>query len=118
MIFEWDEEPDPEYGDKVATLNDAFRTTFIGGTVVVTAGIMALDAATQAEVVAAVKTFDAFTGDNDPWGEHDMGAFEVEGQRIFFKLDYFDLTRSRYSPDPRDASITERVLTIMLAEEY
>ena len=79
---------------------------------------MALNAETQDKVVAAVKTFDAFTEGNDPWGEHDMGAFDVEGQRIFFKLDYFDLTRSRHSPDPRDATITERVLTIMLAEEY
>ena len=79
---------------------------------------MALNAETQDKVVAAVKTFDAFTEDNDPWGEHDMGAFEVEGQRIFFRLDYFDLTRSRHSPDPRDTAITERVLTIMLAEEY
>jgi hypothetical protein len=37
--------------------------------------------------------------DNDPHGEHDFGAFEHEGQRIFWKIDY-------YAPD-MDARIKE-----------
>ena len=104
--------------DKIRSLNDTFRKTMVGGTVVVTAGIMALDPTMQQKIIDAVKVFDAFTEDNDPWGEHDMGAFEVDGHRVFFKLDYYDLTRSRHSDDPTDPSKTERVLTIMLAEEY
>jgi hypothetical protein len=28
--------------------------------------------------------FDAFTEDDDPWGEHDFGAFDHEGERIFW----------------------------------
>ena len=39
-------------------------------------------------------------------------------ERIFFKLDYYDLTRSMLSDDPADPSQTERVMTIMLASEY
>jgi hypothetical protein len=47
-----------------------------------------------------------------------FGSFEVEGETIFFKIDYFDKSLTHHSPDPSDPSVTERVITIMLAEEY
>ena len=117
---------DPESSAKVRQLNDAFRRTLTGGTVLMTAGMVALGADAQAEVLAKVQAFDAFNADNDPWAEHDPGSkagasfgeIEVAGDRIFFKLDYFDLTRAHHSSDPADPDVTERVLTIMLASEY
>ena len=42
----------------------------------------------------------------------------VEGERLLFKIDYFDRSLTGHSADPADPSITTRVLTIMLAEEY
>ena len=66
-----------------------------------------------------VRDFDNFTEENDPYGEHDFGAFEVEGVgRIFFKVDYYDTDYSGGSDDPTDLEKTRRVLTVMLAEEY
>jgi len=57
-----------------------------------------------------------------PWpgarNEHDFGSFEIDGERFFFKLDYYDLTRAYLSTDPADPAVTERVMTIMLADEY
>ena len=102
----------------IRSLNDQFRKTFTGGAVVITAGIAALDDATRQRIFAAVKTFDAFDEANDPWHEHDFGAVEVGGQRVFFKLEYYDLTRAMHSEDAADPTKTERVMTIMLASEY
>ena len=104
--------------DRIRDLNDAFRTSLQGGVVMLTAGIIALGGKAQANILAAIQAFDAFNDDNDPWGEHDFGCVEVDGERIFFKLDYYDLTRAMHSEDPTDPSKTERVMTIMLASEY
>ena len=83
-----------------------------------TNGIAALAPELVAKIHARVQSFSAFTTDNDPYGEHDFGAFEVEGVRVFFKLDYYDAKARYASPDPADPAVTTRVLTIMLAEEY
>ena len=56
--------------------------------------------------------------DSDPYEEHDFGSFEADGRTIFFKIDYYDPTLTVHSSDPSDAAVTERVITIMLAEEY
>jgi Protein of unknown function (DUF3768) len=55
---------------------------------------------------------------NDLYEEHDFGSFEIDGHKLFFKIDYYDKSRSYHSPDSSDPSVTERVITIMLAEEY
>ncbi len=62
--------------------------------------------------------FDSFTEDNDPHGEHDFGAFEHAGQRIFWKIDYYAPDMEHGSENPADPQQTVRVLTIMLAREY
>lgn len=103
---------------KIARLNDAFRTTLAGGQVMLTAGVQALDELALAEVLKAVQTFNDFTGDNDPYGEHDFGAFKLVGHRFLWKIDYYDPTLTYGSEDPADPTKTKRVMTIMLAEEY
>ena len=83
----------------VRRLNDAFRSTLIGGTVLMTAGVVALGAEAQAETLTKVQTFNAFNADNDPWAEHDFGEIEVAGERVFWKLDYYDLIPSVHNLD-------------------
>ena len=65
-----------------------------------------------------IAVYDDFCHSNDPYGEHDFGSFEADGHTIFFKIDYLDKALTYHSPDPSDSSVTERVITIMLAEEY
>lgn len=85
---------------------------------ILTQGIVSLGPAAVQAVIEKVQRFDAFDGDNDPYGEHDFGAFDAEGQRLFWKIDYYNLTLDGGSPHPTDSAVTVRVLTILLASEY
>jgi hypothetical protein len=104
---------------KIAELNDLCRKAMgIIGKVFQTSGISALPPAEQSKIREKVENFNDFNEDNDPYGEHDFGAFEHEGQKIFWKIDYYAPDMMHGSEDPADPSQTVRVLTIMLAEEY
>jgi hypothetical protein len=103
---------------RIRTLNDAFRTTFIGGRIFITQGIQALGADKAQAIIRAIQAFNDFSPDNDPHGEHDFGAISHEGRKVFWKIDYYDKSMTFGSEDPSDPAQTTRVLTIMLAEEY
>lgn len=104
--------------ERVRLLNDNFRTTFIGGQVVMTQGVDELPLDTKARVLMAVRSFDQFSSDNDPHREHDFGSFEIEGEAYFFKIDYYALDMDGGSEDAADSEKTTRVITIMRADEY
>lgn len=103
---------------EIAALNDFARKTLQECRVVFTEGILALEGFEQFEILNQVRVFEACTPDNDPYGEHDFGSFEYEGRKIYWKWDYYDKHSLYLSPDPTSATMTNRVLTIMLAEEY
>ena len=103
----------------IAALNDQCRRAMgIAGRVVQTSGISALALQDQSRIREMVETFEDFTPDSDPHGEHDFGAFEHNGRRVFWKIDYYDKSLTNGSEDPADPRQTARVLTIMLASEY
>jgi hypothetical protein len=103
---------------RIRALNDQLRQNFAEGIAVMTPGVAALGPAAVERIVKTIAVFDDFCHANDPYEEHDFGAFEVDGHMIYFKIDYFDRELSMHSPDPADPSVTQRVITIMLAEEY
>jgi len=100
---------------KIRALNDAFRQSFTGGRVMMTAGVAALPDNVRCQVFEQVRSFDAFTADNDPHGEHDFGNFEVNGRKFFWKIDLYEEPGVKGADD---LPLTTRVLTIMLAEEW
>jgi hypothetical protein len=106
--------------DRIRELNDAFRKNFDStlGRVMLTAGVDSLPSDVRAMAIHKTATFDAFSPENDPHGEHDFGNFELAGRRFFFKIDYYEPSMEAGSVDPADPGKTTRVLTIMLAEEY
>ena len=117
--------------NKIAELNDRFRKSTLSldpvaislGKKLMTSGIQALGLIATVEIAERVAAFDSFTQDNDPHREHDFGSFAHDGNRIFWKIDYYD--RASFgtghdlgSENPSDPAKTLRVLTIMLASEY
>lgn len=103
---------------EIRRLNDALRTTFTGGRLMLTSRVSALAPLDQAAVLDQVRGFTAFTPDNDPYEEHDFGAIEHGGTRYFWKIDTYDLQLQMHSPDASDPAVTVRVLTVMRADEY
>ena len=102
----------------IKTLNDNFRKTFSGGRVMLTCGINAKSQSEQAEILNQVRCFNNFTTANDPYNEHDFGSFNYKGEQIYWKIDYYDKNYQFCSEDLSNPGLTNRVMTIMLAEEY
>lgn len=106
----------------IAALNDAFRKNPLDrslGKLYMTAGVNAHGSEFVARAIAAVIAFNAFTADNDPHREHDFGSFDLDGEKLFWKIDYYSTNDPDLgSEDPSDPAKTERALTIMLSEEY
>lgn len=103
---------------RIRELNDAFRSTLSGGRVLITRGVQALGEPGVAAAFARMRVFCEFTADNDPYDEHDFGSFEIGGETLFFKIDYYDAAMEGGSENPSDPAKTTRVLTLMLASEY
>ena len=117
-MLDREQEDFAEKAARIRQLNDELRTTGKGGLVMMTQGVQQLGVMHQAEIMQAIRNFDAFNEDNDPYGEHDFGAIDVAGRRLFWKIDAYDLDMEMGSPDPADPGVTCLVLTVMLANEY
>jgi hypothetical protein len=104
--------------DRIRALNDDLRRHLLGGGAVMTPGVAALGRDFVERAVKTLAVFDDFHHDNDPHQEHDAGVFELDGFVLMFKIDYYDKTLSFHSPNPADPTVTERIITLMLIEEY
>lgn len=104
--------------DRIRELNDAFRTSFVGGAVMITRAVEVLEPEVKSKLLEKVRSFTEFDEGDDPYSEHDFGALVVEGQKYFFKIDYYDTAMEEGSPNPSDPAVTRRVLTVMNASEY
>jgi hypothetical protein len=103
---------------RIRALNDELRYNLPLGHAVITTGIAALGPEAVSRIVKTIAVYDDFCHANDPHQEHGFGSFEADRHTIFFKIDYYDKDLKYHSPDPADPTVTERVITIMLAEEY
>jgi len=115
----------------IAAQNDLFRKALtcgasmveaalygIKGRVLLTQGVSNSGGDFQTEAMAAVAAFETFTTDNDPHGDHSFGAITIQGEKLFWKIDLYDLDFVYGSDAPADPTKTMRVLTIMYAQEY
>lgn len=106
---------------RIAALNDRVRLGLDrNGRIVVTATCLATlagngglvsEALAQAELLAALRRY-AFSPVDG--AERARGEFALRGTTVRFTIDYYDLSLEWGSPDPADAAVTTRLLTIML----
>jgi hypothetical protein len=101
----------------IRALNDQLRRSFAEGIAVMTPGVAALGPEAVERMSKPSQCSTTFAMRTTRMRNTDFGAFEADGHMIYFKIDYFDRELSMHSPDPADPSITQRVITIMLAEE-
>ena len=104
--------------NNIAAQNDDFRKHLSRGTLVLTFGIRANSSEDIKAIITKVRNFDTFDNDNDPYKEHDFGAFDYKGRKVFWKIDNYDRKFLYLSPDVSNPRVTNKVLTIMYAEEY
>ena len=104
--------------ERTRMLNDALRQGRGSGRLQVTRGVIDLGPDRTRLALEEVAGFTRFDEGNDPYGEHDFGAFEIAGRQLFWKIDYYDANLEAGAPDPADEGACVRVLTVMLASEY
>lgn len=74
---------------------------------------LAAQAVAQATLLQAIRRHRFADGDQ----VRDRGDFLVAGVRVYFTIDCYDRNLEYGSEDPADASVTCRVLTIMLRDD-
>ena len=116
--------------DEIASNNDSLRhhlfddaifkatTIHRKDKIVLSKGVSELDNKDKMKVLRLVKEFDTFTHDDDPFKEHDFGAFDFKDIKYFWKIDYYDNDLKFLSEDKTNAEKTIKVLTVMKASEY
>lgn len=96
----------------VAMLNDLFRMSGLG--VALAGGVQSVRDLNG--LLQAVRAYDRFDEDSDPWHEHDFGRLDWYGDSVIWKIDYYDQSLT-YWEDPASTKC-RRVITIMLASDY
>ncbi|WLR90937.1 DUF3768 domain-containing protein [Shinella zoogloeoides] len=107
-----------ERTDRIRQLNDQFRRGRGAGRVHCMGDLAHEDFDVQRRALDAVVNFNGFNEGDDPYGEHDFGAFEIDGRRYMFKIDYYNLGLDAGADDPADPKTCCRVLTIFYASDY
>ncbi len=107
-----------ERRERIRALNDQLRRFHTGGRIMITRGVVAEGEAFLTNALLLIAAFDDFSEANDPYGERDFGALTVSGERLFWKINYYDPSLTCAAVDPAKSDGCVRVLTVMKAEEY
>ena len=104
--------------EQIARLNDNLRKTGSGGMIVITRGVKHLSGFDAEMLAETLAVYDEFDADGDPHGERDFGTLTLFGADTIWKVDYYDAAMEFVSDDPANPNVTNRVLTVMLAQEW
>ena len=123
----------PQQCGQIAILNDEARE-MMGYLCRIheSAGFLALPSADRERIRKLVWIYDEWNDSGNAFAEHEFGAVyqlldgswttDHEGlpwqSAVYWKFEYSDLSLTAVSSAPWDESVTTRILTFMLAEEY
>lgn len=104
----------------IAQLNDRLRMQgdMTLGQWGITPGIYSTFGNDVKQVLQMVATHEPGPDEDNGEGERDFGSLEFNGEKVFWKIDYYDPTFTYGSDNPADPEKSRRVLTVMLASEY
>jgi hypothetical protein len=102
---------------QVRQFNDSFRAAITNDGIMLSEGVKELPIDVRAMAIRKVATFDAFSADNDPHGEHDFGGFDLAGKRFFWQLTRDNKLKPELRDDMGDATGTGQILAIRLSGE-
>lgn len=103
---------------EIRRLNDAFRTTFRGGEILLTQSVTDLPPMVITAALQKVAEFTDFTEENDPHGEHDYLSFDLCNREFVFHITYYDVSLENASPDAANPNVTKRIGTLMLTHDW
>ena len=118
---------------RIAAQNDTFRRRIgsvvagafhpggaeLRGRVFATAAVAARGRPFVLSCLRAVAGVTDFPPEDDPDGLRDFGAVEVEGARVWWKIDFYSDDRLEWGSErPDDPARTYRVLTILFPEDW
>lgn len=105
---------------RIRELNDELRTKGFArnGKIIAMGALGQDDQAKQIRVVLGASEHTDWNSGDDPYGEHDFGKFEIDGEAFIFKIDYYSLDEMHGSEHPDDPNVTIRVMTLMYASDY
>lgn len=105
---------------RIRDLNDELRLNgrALNGRMVAMGTLGQEDEEKIIRVYRAAAAFEDWSEGDDPYGEHDFGKFDVDGEAFIFKIDYYSLDEAHGSEHPEDQNTTIRVMTLMSAEDY
>jgi hypothetical protein len=104
---------------RIAELNDRFRKgDRTLGKYSMSQQVSALSLEEKGQLIQLIQAFENFTSENDPYAEHDFGSIGMDGEKYYFKIDYYDSEFEYGAEDPSDERYSRRLLTIMHSSEY
>jgi hypothetical protein len=107
-----------ERRERIRTLNDLLRRHHVGGRIFLSRELTARGPDTITAALNMIRLVTEFTDANDPYGERDFGSVELNGERLFWKIDYYDQSLTSQATDPADPFQCMRIMTVMFAWEY
>ena len=107
----------PNDWERIRLPDSGLKQTMEGGIAIITPGIAALGPSKVKRLFQTISIFDDYCAVKEPHLPGQFIPFDFDGTEIVFRIDYVYKTASRHSPAQTDLQMTERIITITVANK-